>query len=151
MSLIVWGVLTPDQINSTQAQLLADAQGVDAQVQSCAALDSGTKTAWNSFYAQLQTFCKQQVVWFFAWGANEVPVTRGRAFEVENQYRSLVAWKQALSKACSIAASNFDPTASDPADPNLNAIALYGGIAITAVAGAYVVGQVASLLRARRG
>ena len=124
---------TPDDLQTVQQQLLADAAGVDQTVGACTNLDAPTKASWQAFYQGVKAFGAQSFGWFNTTGA--------AADNAQALQRELYAWEQKLSTACRLTVPAFDPT-SPPGDPSKNTIVQalkYAGILAGFLGTAYLV------------
>jgi hypothetical protein len=117
--------------------LMAAALGTNQTVTSCAVLDTPTKNGWNAFYSALITFSKQDFgFWSFGNGA--------RLDQIESYNDQLAGWQKLLSQKCTLTVPLVE--ASNEYTPQILSIAQWGVVAIAAVAGAYVIGDVVSVV-----
>jgi hypothetical protein len=134
--------VTADDVRLAQARLLANAQGTDASVQQCGALDATTRAAWGLFYVSVvDTVTKGPGFWT---AGADMDATQALAV-------SLYAWQQKIGATCQLALPAVDPNAPSPETNAFMQLARYGMIVVTVVGGAYVVGKVVEVLPLGRG
>ena len=138
MSGILPTIVFPSDILAEQARLLEALNGTNASVAACN-LDAPTKTAWQLFFDTASGFAKEDPGF---WGSTGARMDRVQSYEQE-----LLAWQTKLSAAgCKLGLPLFN--ANPP--PNTQ-IVQYAALAIGAVAGAYVIGQLLAFVpRPRR-
>jgi hypothetical protein len=136
-------IVYPETVKDAQARLLAAMLGTDQGVQACASLDNQTRAAWGDFFVRVTSFCKQEPGWFGL----------GTMMDQCDQYAAeLAAWqKTTLQSAfaaagCTQTTPAFDPNTIGPHVSDFVAIAQALAIAASAIAGAYVIGQVVAFI-----
>jgi len=142
MSNLYQGILPhliyPSTVADEQARLLAALKGTDASVQACTAFDAPTKQAWALFLGAAGGFCAETPGWF---GLGTM-MDRAQKYEDE-----LVAWQTKLNDTCKLSLPTYTP----PDAPSEVSNALQSIVWIVgAAAGAYVVGQVISVIPKKR-
>jgi len=128
-------IIFPSDIANEQAALRSALESTNVDVQSCTALDPNEKTAWGLFYGTAIAFCDEEPGWLSSTGSM---MNQAEKYEDE-----LVLFQQKLAKTCKISAPNYAP----PTAPDSITVALqYVAWTVGAIAGAYVVGKVVSVL-----
>lgn len=129
----------PQTIQDQQAALVAAASATDTSVTACASLDAQTKTGWSAFYAALTAFTQQPVsIWNFGLGSV--------LDQTQSYGAQLKDWQTLLGKKCSLGNPIFDPNPASENTPALLSIAQWAAYGVVAVAGAYVIGDLVSVL-----
>jgi hypothetical protein len=127
-------IIYPSTVANAQTQLLASANGTNDTL--CTGLSTGLTTGWNSFYAALSAFCKEDPGYFGLGTMMD---------QLESYQTNLKAWQQSIAKACPATAPAINPNNEiNASTPALLSLGQWGLYAIIAVAGAYVVGEVVS-------
>lgn len=139
MSGILPTFVTASDVDAIKARVKAALTGTDLSVQSCPAITDSVRAAWGTFYGAVLGFCQSESsTWTAAAEAN-----RGEAYE-----RELFDWQKKLTASgCSLGVPLHDPGA-DPGRDSFMQLAKYATVVVTAVAGAYVVGQLFSVASA---
>lgn len=130
-------IIYPSTVDELKKRLGASLKGTDTTVQSCGALDNGLRASWGAFYTTVSSWVASETS---IWGLG-TQMDRGEAYEDE-----LLAWQERLKSAnCTLLVPNFDPRKNEKAGDAGGAFT-WIGIAVAAVAGAYVVGKVIPLI-----
>ena len=133
-----WGFVTPGDVAARKDQVAAEVQATDSDVVNCAALSSGTVSAWNLFVAGWQDFYADAPS---IWNAG----SQGR--QVADYVDQLDAWQSKLTaQGCNLSAAPIPKQTSE-------GLSIVTTVAIGAavIAGAFAVIEVARLVpRARR-
>jgi hypothetical protein len=128
-------IIYPSTVTDYNKRLLAAAAGTDASVKACTGkLDVQTQTSWQLFYAALSSFALEEPG---IWGLGS------RMDRAESYGSELAAWQDKLSKTCALGLPMFNPN-QPPTD--LVKLVQYVAWGAGAIAAAYVVGQVVSVI-----
>jgi hypothetical protein len=121
-----------------KARLSAACMATDQSVQACGSLPDPTRIGWGQFYIAVIEFCATDSNW---WSA------AAQTNQVEQYGAELFAWQQRLASFnCASANPAFDPNAASTMPPATTNLLQWGMYATLAVAGAYVVGKVVSVI-----
>jgi hypothetical protein len=125
-----------DDVRAIQARLAAVMRGTDKSVQQCAGITDATRSSWGLFYSSVLDYTNEEPRF---WGSN-AQYGRGESFEDE-----VVAWQDKLQAAgCSMLVPKYNP--KDEESKGGAEAVTWIGIAVAALAGAYVVGKVIPLI-----
>lgn len=137
MSGILPSIIYPSTVSDEQARLKAALLGTNTSVQACTQLDAQTKTSWGLFFGAALGFCDESP------GIFGLGTMMDRAQSYENE---LVAWQGRLAKTCTLSVPGFDPNAPDASTQSAVKAIQYVAWGLGALAGAYVVGQIVSVI-----
>jgi hypothetical protein len=140
--MIFHNIRTEQGVKLQRAKLLADAQGIDAAVQRCGALDEATRANWGLFYAGVVNVARAEIPFFGVDDAADSTATvQGQLFE----------WGKRLGPVCPLNMPLFDPSTPDTETAPTLQLARYATVAIVAIGGAYTIGKLVELLPKGRG
>lgn len=131
-------IVYPSTCQSAQDDLLTQVEGTTNQVAECTTLPSSDKENWAAWSARVSLFLKEDPGWL---GLGS------RMDQIEAYAQELVVWQKLLSKNCTtIDSTAVDPFALTPQDEWWRSALQWGAVAVVAVAGAYVVGEIISVI-----
>jgi hypothetical protein len=137
MSGILPSIIYPSTVSDEQARLKAALTATNNAVASCAQLDATTRSNWTLFYGAALGFCNETPGWF---GLGTM-MDRVQSYETE-----LVSWQATLGKTCTLGVPGFDPNVPNPGTQAAVQALQYVAWGLGALAGAYIVGQVISII-----
>jgi hypothetical protein len=127
-------IIYPSTVADEQARLKAALDGTNTAVNACASLDPTTKTTWGLFYASANGFCNEKPGLF---GLGSM-MDRAQKYEDE-----LVSWQTAKLTGCA------GVVVYSPASNSTSGLQ-YLAWGVGAVAGAYIVGKIVSVIPTKR-
>jgi hypothetical protein len=124
-----------DLQNSIRAALLS----TDATVNACAAIDSGSKTSWTSFYTQSMAYANADAAWLN---------TGTQADAGQSIQRQILAWQQYFKgKGCALNGPLYDTGDSGAGKGDqITSWLKYGAIIAASWGTAYVISQVVTFI-----
>jgi hypothetical protein len=129
-------IRSTEGVKAAKDRLLAEAMGLDKDVQNCGALDATTRASWGLWYASLVDFARQDVPFI---GTDQFST------QVDTFVTALDQWKKQLGGTCALSSPIFTRTQPNQELSAIVQVAQYATIAAGVIGGAYAIGKLVEL------
>lgn len=141
MSGILPRIIYPDTIRDAASDLLTAVKGTDDSVASCNSLDASVQKTWTAWSADVVAWLQSKIAdpgWF---GLGSV------MDQIETYTQELLRWQKTINGYCSnVISPVVDPNAIPAPQEWWKGLLEWTVVGVAIVGGAYVVGQVVSLI-----